>query len=829
MRLQSKLLFLITPLIVASLLILGSYAYIIEYNAVQENTVLRVLATIEQLNIKLVGRINAAKANASLLAGSESIKDYLVSEDKDVRNQLIKNRITNLFNKYKSTYPYYDSIKLILDDGTELIDLSSNLAEVNFSKTAWIESIRSDTKANQITSLLESSNHASKVVAITHRVPLDISETSIEKDVINAAYIVLLVQLDLIEQAKSNLVNVDMPLLIMFDHERRVISVSHSNLIPWRTSPKEISSMKLAANQRKMTNININNKSFKALAKQTELGLVVAALVPSLELHNIDVNMAKHIILIILISLLITFTSIYYGFQKIVLNPLLNIKLAARTFGTGNFQIPLVMNRRTDEIGVLASSLEKMRRHLSESQNETKLIVNQDALTGLPNRRSIMERLDIEIEHCRRNKDSKFALMFIDLDNFKGINDSMGHKAGDRMVIKVAQRLVETVRAYDCIGIIQSNENFESESNNNFVARLGGDEFLMILNDINDTECVARIAERIYALFKEPLFIDEVQLHVGMSIGIVIYPENGETPEQLIKYADIAMYSAKNSGKNQYRYYDASMDTSARKSLEIEGELRKALSENSLELFYQPQFDLKTQELIGSEALIRWHHKERGWISPAEFIPIAESCGLIHELGNWVLTAACQQLRDWVDRNIQIPCVSINLSSHQVASEGLSERIHDLIINLKLEPSMLEFELTETAIFKNREVVTHNLENIRKTGARLALDDFGTGFSSLAWVQYCTVDVIKIDRSFVTDLSSEPKHKAVIASVVELCRHLNIATVAEGIESLDEAEMLCEMGCDVAQGYYFSRPLSVSDLEEFIDNYQSKPLKVKNR
>jgi predicted signal transduction protein with EAL and GGDEF domain len=491
-----------------------------------------------------------------------------------------------------------------------------------------------------------------------------------------------------------------------------------------------------------------------------------------------------------------------------LVRPVERLTAAARAFVREDLTQALTIPPRPDEIGALATALEDVRRHLRQSSAEAHRLINADALTGLPNRRYITQRLAAEIARLARRGEGCFALMFIDLDNFKSINDSMGHKAGDRLVVKVAQRLVQAIRAYDSVVPPDPASPLEaSDGGGSLVARLGGDEFLLILNDLKQPEDAARIVRRLYTIFEEPVGIDSLQIYVSMSIGIVLHPGSGETAEQLIKNADVAMYAAKGAGKNQYRFYEASMEQSARRTLEIESRLRSALSGKGLSLGYQPLFSLPDTRLCGAEVLVRWQDPDLGSISPAEFVPVAESCGLIHELGSWVLIEALTQFVAWRREGLPVGRLSINLSTHQVEAEGLAERVLTLLERKAIAPRDIEFEITETAVFRHREVAVRNLTTLREAGVRFALDDFGTGYSSLAWVQHFTVDAVKIDRSFVQAIATHDRHRAVVASVVELCRRLALDVVAEGVETAEQVAALTALGCTHAQGYLFGRPV----------------------
>ncbi len=607
------------------------------------------------------------------------------------------------------------------------------------------------------------------------------------------------------------------PLLWLLDGERRILAASHPGHVPWFLAPAELDALLAAGAAGQVHRQRVGALDLGGLARPLPGGLTAVVLIPRAEVFAASRWLLAGLGGAFGAGLLLWFLHGLLA-QRLLVRPIEDLTEAARAFVRNDAGPGLPVSHQSDEIAALARTLEDVRRHLRESSAEAHRLINADALTGLPNRRYIMQRLAAEIARLERRAEGCFALMFIDLDNFKGINDSMGHKAGDRLVVKVAQRLVQAIRAYDSV-VPPDLDQTESDTSTSLVARLGGDEFLLILNDLKQPEDAARIAQRLYAAFDEPVGIDTLQVHVGMSIGIVLHPGSGDTAEQLIKNADVAMYAAKGAGKNQFRFYEASMERFARRTLEIENALRQALTGQGLSLCFQPLFSLPDRHFRGAEVLVRWQDPILGTLSPAEFIPVAEACGLIHELGNWVLIEALTQLRDWKRAGLDAGRLSINLSTHQVEAEGLADRVLSLLSRMEVAPQEIEFELTETAVFRHRAVAVRNLIALREAGVRFALDDFGTGYSSLSWVQHFTVDAVKIDRSFVQAIGSQERHRAVVASVVELCRRLSLDVVAEGVESEEQVEALCTLGCTHGQGYHLSHPLTAEALAAFVRGF----------
>jgi diguanylate cyclase (GGDEF)-like protein len=415
-----------------------------------------------------------------------------------------------------------------------------------------------------------------------------------------------------------------------------------------------------------------------------------------------------------------------------------------------------------------------------------------DELTQLPNRQLFKDRLAREIARSGRAGES-LALLYIDLDNFKRINDTLGHNSGDELLRAVAGRLSACVKQSDT------------------VARLGGDEFLVIVGAVPGPEQAAKVAERILAELAAPLEIGAREYQARASIGIALYPDDGTTLEELLKNADTAMYRAKEDGRGRATFFEPHMNARALERWSLETGLHRALQMRQFVLHYQPQFHLLTGELSGVEALIRW-----GQRSPAEFIPVAEDCGLIVDIGAWVLEEACEQYRRWQREGVQMPQISVNVSSEQLRRPEFVNSVRDALLHNDMPPWALELELTESVLLSNDERTASTLAALVELGVSLALDDFGTGYSSLSYLRRYPVQVIKIDRSFVSDIPRNPDASAIAATVVAMARTLRKRTVAEGIETMEQLEYLRERGCDTGQGYLFSKALPADELARLV-------------
>jgi len=437
---------------------------------------------------------------------------------------------------------------------------------------------------------------------------------------------------------------------------------------------------------------------------------------------------------------------------------------------------------------------------LAAHEREAQLVfrAHHDALTGLPNRVLLSERLQQELAHARR-ADSQLALLFLDLDRFKSVNDILGHDGGDQLLREAAERLGACVRECDT------------------VARLGGDEFVVLLTDLSSPQQAAKLAGQVLSKLSQPFQIANNECFVGASIGIAVFPADGAMAEELLKHADMAMYRAKAAGRGRFVFFEESMNIDQRERALMERELRLAIERDQLSVHYQPRVGLRDGRLLGAEALLRWHHPELGWVPPATFIPLAEDVGLIEEIGPWVLRHVCAQLADWQAAGYAIGTVAVNVSGRQFRSSDLVAQVRLALESTGLAPHALELEVTEGVLIDNVEAVIELLSRIKQTGVSIALDDFGTGYSSMAYLRRLPIDVLKIDQSFVRDLAHDEDARSIVQAIVALAHALHKSVVAEGVETLVQADLLRALGCEEAQGYYFSRPVTAAALEALMN------------
>jgi len=436
--------------------------------------------------------------------------------------------------------------------------------------------------------------------------------------------------------------------------------------------------------------------------------------------------------------------------------------------------------------------------HQEAIQNQIHLLAYYDSLTGLPNRELFTDRLNLSLSLARREKQA-VALFFLDLDRFKNINDTLGHSTGDQLLSAVANRLSTCLRESDTI------------------ARLGGDEFTVILSGITGKPQAENVAKKILDCFKQPYQVGTRDLHINTSIGISLFPQHGESSENLIRHADTAMYQAKALGKNRYIFYTNQMGSRHAHRVTLENELRKALSEASLSLAFQPQIDLSDNKVIAVEALARWQHPEIGAIPPDQFIPIAEETGLIHELGNWVMESACKTLAELRERFQRDLCLAINVSGIQLATGRMAHQVQDVLKRTGLPASTLELEITESVLMSDSHEALDSLAQLKSLGVQIAIDDFGTGYSSLSYIKRFAIDKLKIDRSFISDMEFSECDRQLVVTIINMAHDLSLQVIAEGIEQAWQLDYLRQAGCDQAQGYLIGTPMSGDDLALWLE------------
>ena len=491
---------------------------------------------------------------------------------------------------------------------------------------------------------------------------------------------------------------------------------------------------------------------------------------------------------------IIGFLSLFFIFRKYITIPLEKLRKLAHY----NTNIPKAF--KIKELESIRYSMVDSFTKLEKEKKDLFLMARTDSLSGLANRNYLNEFLEILIPTAKR-KNSEFAFLFLDLDNFKTINDSLGHHIGDELLLNVSDVLKKVLRP------------------NDFIARVGGDEFVLIIQDFKSNLELTNIIKRVQEQLSKPWLIQTNPISTTCSVGIAIFPKDGQDIISLMKNADIAMYEAKKHGRNTYHFFTEELNDAVLRIINLDKEMRNALKNNNYKLFYQPKVCIETSKIIGAEALIRWIHPEKGFIAPSEFIPLAEENGFIIKLGDWIIDEALNQHLDWKNKGIDI-AISINISAKQFLKKDFAENLIKKIEDKSIIPNKIILEITEYILIDKSNKVYSSLKKLHDFGIKISLDDFGTGYSSLSYLRKYPIDYLKIDKSFVDETYSK-NGKIFIETIVKMGQMLNMKTVAEGVENSKQVEYLKSISCDLYQGYYFSKPLSAKDFEDFY--------KVKNR
>ena len=516
---------------------------------------------------------------------------------------------------------------------------------------------------------------------------------------------------------------------------------------------------------------------------------------------------------VFLVTIIIgTFFIIYY-FNKILSSNLAVLISGTKQIGEGNLEWR-IESKFDDEFGMLNNAFNDMAGKIAVSKNEIisqteeiKRLAYFDSLTELPNRNAFIDKLKQEVARAKRNTE-KIGVLYIDLDDFKTVNDVYGHDIGDLLLKNVAERLQKSSRLSDT------------------VARLAGDEFAIILTHLNtyqdssnvgqrildDISYPVKFSEKIIADLAQPFAIQNNSFTVSCSIGIALYPENGKNATELLNSADTAMYAAKREGKNRYQYCTEEMTQAMHKLVEIERNIRQAVADREFILYFQPQIDLATKNIIGLEALIRWDHPQRGIIPPSEFIQVAEERGIIQDISKWVIREVFDQLKLWQEAGCKLVPVMINLSARDFYQQGIESYLDDIMKEEIEFQGLFGVEVTESALMEDMENAIATLSNLRKMGIKIALDDFGTGYSSLNYLQYLPIDMVKIDRSFISNINKDKRNAAIIKAIISMSHTLDLQVLAEGIETEGQQKTICGMQCDQAQGYLYHKPMTADDI-----------------
>jgi len=812
MRLRVKLLLLLLPLIIAPLFAMGWIAYG-ELKKVSEGKLFdAMMASIQHLEAHSTTELETALGNIELFARHTLLKQYVLTTDETERYTLLQGPLLRVFAAFQEAFPEYYEIRVLLPDGYEDLRMTSadvdNLTEDEAQGPLFQALLRA---GNQVSSMALR-NPDNGEVSLYVAKPLVLRDPALDPIGVPAplrGYLVITVDLQELESHISQDVVGSAGYLLattasgapLLQSERITGTVEIPDDLFRRASDPGTNARPL------LTQFNGQGAFVTAAEVLPDMRLFVV--LPETEVLQAGYHVALIVAAITLVTVVLTAACLFLALHYLVISPVQRLESLSREIGRGQLDIHNTLDTK-DEIGQLASAFQDMAHSLKRSNEQIRYIAYHDTLTGLPNRAMFREYVNHVIADARRG-DKQFALLFLDIDDFKRVNDTLGHQAGDRLLREVTERLSQCLRRGDYMARIDSFSEPDE-----LLARLGGDEFVILLPNIKDPHAPGSLARRLIVALAEPVVLDDHEFFISASIGVTLFPSDGEDADELIKNADIAMYHAKEEGKNDYQFYLESMNVLAHERLAMETRLRRALENNELRLHYQPQVDTVSGAIVGLEALLRWHVPEEGFIPPAVFIPVAEETGLILALGEWAINEACRQSSAWQRAGLAAPSISVNVSGVQFGKQDVPRIIRTALEKHGLAARQLEVEITESVIMSQPERAVKELSAIRDLGVDIALDDFGTGYSSFSYLHRFPIDTLKIDRSFVLQMGSKAENTEIVAAIIAMAHILKLRVIAEGIEDLNQYTILSERGCDVIQGYLFSRPLPAEQVPQLL-------------
>ncbi|MGF1761233.1 EAL domain-containing protein [Photobacterium sagamiensis] len=810
MKLKTKLPILIILLFCIPQVLLGAIAFVELRNAAEQSSVTQVTKFLEQMVAQTDRLVQTAQANAELITGDPLFRNYILTEDEDERYTLMQRPLLRKLKSIMQVFPQYYEMRVILPDGYEDLRLTSpfipNQTETELAGVLF--SAMEQDENDLHTQFMTNPDNGEFSLYVSKR--LDIINKATDSFTARPkvrGYLVITVNLGMLNDALTGFSWSGGHFLISNQSGEVVLPNSAKTV-------KSITSLDLALKPKPEEETTfyvheIEGKDYYHTSVNLQQQLWLHALVPDNVLlqPSRSISMLVAIITLLSVAIFIPLMVLLSHFQ--IVRPLKYLHKAFLRLSNDN-ELVQVKTQGDDELNELGQEFNRMSLKLFKSNEKIRELAFNDSLTGLPNRFMFTKHLNRTLESAISDN-SQLAVMFIDLDNFKHINDSLGHHAGDQLLQEIALRLHQNLRKKDCISYF---------SDRDMVARLGGDEFTVLLTGDSSVACVEQVAKRILEVISLPINLCDKNYYVSGSIGIACYPENGMTTQELIKNADIAMYHAKKTGKGSYQNFTDILSQQNYELSIIGQKMYEAIENEVFELYFQPILDGKTHHITSLEALIRWNDPELGFIPPDQFIPLAERNGLISAIGDWVIREACRQLKLWQDMGITDIQLAINVSAIQLNNLNFAEELSNYIINSGIIPGSLYIELTETAIINGEQEVLATLDRLHDKNIKIALDDFGTGYSSLSYLRNLPIEILKIDRSFICDIKDK-NNNVILSAVITMAHALGIKVVAEGVEEPDHLAFLLKEGCDMLQGYMFSRPKPAGEITTLLLNDQT--------
>lgn len=808
MKLQAKLTLILLPMVVTPLAALGwiTHAHLVAHG--QEEVLSHIEQSLHAADQAVRDLVESTRANVEVFAVSTLLERYAQTDDEWQRYTLLQPLLLESFRSYQRAHPAYFEIRFLLPDGYEdtrvTISRVPNLTEQEGAQDYFRRVSRAPNDLAM--AFRKNPDDGRFVLSVLRRLRLPPRlQDPAEGALTVRGYLGITVSL----QDLQNMAN-----------ERQAKGRGEVRLIHGNGTEIVAPDAKAAKTGQKITPAQVvsaiehigeviyADDGFIYKAHPTALGMYVVAGLPEDEMPFSTRLLAYEVAAVTLVSMLLAAWLLHGVLRRIVLTPIGMLRQATREIGNGNLT-PAIPVQSKDELGELAASVAEMGHQLQQSGDHVEYLATHDQLTGLPNRTMFRDSLEHALRRAERQH-QRIALLFLDIDNFKRVNDSYGHQYGDQLLIEFGERLGQCSR----------NSDLKAH---NVLSRLGGDEFLIMLEDIGQPLDAGRVAQRILSTFKEPLSIGHHHYYVGTSIGISVYPDDGQDVDELIRNADLAMYQAKDLGKNNFQFFSRILHAKAAERIEMERRLRNALLGGEFFLLYQPQMDITSGRLVEAEALLRWNNGDNGVISPDSFIPVAEETGLINDIGEWVIREALSQKLAWARAGLGDVRIAVNVSSIQLRRGNLDKLFKDIFAAAPDATKGITIELTESALMENSEEGFRLLHELERMGFTISLDDFGTGYSSLSYLHSLPIHCLKIDRSFMVPLPRCNETRAIVSAIIAMAHSLGIIVVAEGVETEEQLAFLREQGCDRIQGYLYGKPM---EADAVANGLQASGMKV---
>lgn len=790
---------------------LGWSAYSQLFETAKERTFGQIKTLLHQVRLRTESQIRTARANAVLFASGSLVERYIVAKDDNLLKSELHEQLLKEFFSYQLAYPEYYEMRLIRADGKE--ELRSVLGkypnkEESESSTDYFLKMTQNVDSIYAAYFLNPDNSEPALLVSKSLYVVDNKNGSENERRSLWGFLALTVSLQFLEEQVETDGIGRRGHLFLADDQGNVLFKPKTSTLKDRLPKPFLKDLQRSALESEVLTAPYDRGRGYFYGNKLHDRMWMYAVLPEGELLTESRRLGFIVAAITFMAMIVTIAFLFGFLRMLIVKPIRQLSDAAREVGRGRVRVSLKINSK-DEIGELARSFQEMGTNLDKYHEQVRYLAYHDNLTGLPNRAMFNEYLRHAITEARRGL-QEIAVLFLDLDNFKRINDSLGHQTGDGLLEEFSDRVLRCIRRSDVVSRNAPGEATE------VLARWAGDEFIVLLPRPSGSAEAQRVAKRILTEVARPFKVGRHECSISTSIGIAIFPNDGVSDDKLVKSADVAMYHAKKLGRNNFQFFSKKLNQEMIQRLTLENKLHRAVEKKEFALVFQPQFDAATGAVVAAEALLRWREMDLGAISPSIFIPIAEESGLIVPITEWVIKEACRKAAEWNIMGYRDLVMSVNISGAHANRGDLEDLVETTLKSTGLPASQLELELTETSILEDPEQAALILGRLKDIGVKLALDDFGTGYSSLSQLKRLPIDKLKIDQSFIQDMENDSDGDAIVSAIIAMSHSLNLQVLAEGVENEQQLSLLRAKGCDLLQGFYCSEPLNAADLTKLL-------------